>query len=137
MSLNNNINKMENNEMSTKIEDLPVPEIEVKKTSDIKQNPIEEVMQKQETYQEPPKVVQSEKFSLFKLIKKEFNEENLFLLILFVILSISDINIYIRKIPYMSTYFVEESWTFVAFKSFIFLLIFIIGKAYLLPKIQI
>jgi hypothetical protein len=88
---------MENNEMSTKIEDLPIPEIEITKTSNIKQNPIDEDIQKHETYQENQKVIQSEKFSLFKLIKKEFNEENLFLLVLFVILSISDINIYIRN----------------------------------------
>jgi hypothetical protein len=127
---------MENNEMSTKIDDLPIPEIE--NVSDVKTTPTENVIiEKQEIREENPKVLQSEKFSLFKLIKKEFNEENLFLLILFVILSISDINIYIRKIPYMSTYFIEESWTFIAVKSFIFLLIFIIGKAYLLPKIQI
>ena len=119
---------MENNEMSTKIDDLPVPEV-LEKTNEIK-NEVQNIMQ-------VPIINEVEKFSLFQLIKKEINEENLYLLILFLIIGLRDVNSYISKIPYVTTYFQSDSWGFLFVKAFIFLLIFTIGKNYILPKIQI
>lgn len=129
----NTIRIMDETTMSTKIDELPVPNFIKEEKEVIK----EKIIQKEEKKDDKIKIEVSEKFSLFKIIKREINEENLFLLILFFILSISDINKYLSNIPYVGSYFEYESWSFILFKSLIFLLIFIIGKLYLLPKIQI
>lgn len=122
--------------MSTKIEDLPIPQIkeetiEMKYTKDDKQ-----IQKSQETNTKPENNT-PEKKSIITFIKNEINEENLFLLVLFFLMAISDLNKYLMRIPLVGTYFGDESWSFVIFKSFIFLFIFIIGKVYLLPKLQI
>lgn len=124
---------MENNDMSTKIDDLPIPEFNESKKEVLEESQI----QKTNEIKEKPVAPEPEKFSLFKTIKKEINEENLLLFILFFVISISDTNKYIGNIPYIGSYYGEESWSFIAFKSILFLLIFIFIKSYFLPQIQI
>lgn len=116
---------MENNEMSTKIDDLPLPQIE------------EQINEFKNDTSEVPEIKESEKFSLFDMIKKEINEENLYLLTLFLIIGLHNTSTYVSKIPYVTTYFDQDSWGFIGIKAFMFLLIFIIGKNYILPKIKI
>jgi len=123
---------MEEIEMSTRIDDLP-GSIPNKMEEETKRNIINQEIEKTEKLS----IEIPEKVSIFNFIKREINEENLFLLILFFILSISDTNKYIGKIPYIGMYYGEESWTFTIIKSIIFLSLFIIGKLYILPKIQI
>lgn len=122
--------------MSTKIDDLPVPMLEETKTETIteKQKPI--IINEEK---EKPKEIHvtEKKFSLFNLVKKEINEENLFLLILFFILSLNNTNRYFSNLPYIGSVFEESSFSFLALKSFIFLIVFIFVKSYFLPKIQI
>lgn len=127
---------MENNDMSTKIDDLPIPDFNEPKREVVKE-PVRQQIQKTNEIVEKSTTLETEKFSVLKAIKREINEENLFLLVLFLILSISDTNKYISSIPYIGSYYGEESWSFIVFKSVLFLLVFIIGKTYLLPKIQI
>ena len=121
--------------MSTKIDDLPIPNFEEK----VQDKP-EQVIQQKSIINENNIIKSSkpiEKVSLFKTITNEINEENVFLLVLFFLISISDINKYFVNIPFIGNYFEYESWSFILFKSVLFLIIFIIGKMYLLPKIAI
>jgi hypothetical protein len=126
---------MEETIMSTKIDDLPIPNFEEK----VQDKP-EQVIQQKSIINENNIIKSSkpiEKVSLFKTITNEINEENVFLLVLFFLISISDINKYFVNIPFIGNYFEYESWSFILFKSVLFLIIFIIGKMYLLPKIAI
>jgi hypothetical protein len=135
---------MDEIEMSTKIDDLPgskeikyddlestIPVIPNEKT----ESKILKLEQKDIENQKETNIIVKQ--SLFATIKNEINEENLFLLILFFIISISDINKYLNKIPFVGGNFGEESWSFILIKSIVFLIVFIIGKLYVLPKIQI
>lgn len=121
--------------MSTKIDDLPIPNFE----ENVEEN-VEQIIQQKPIVNENNIIKsskQNQKISIFKTITNEINEENVFLLVLFFLISISDINKYFVNIPFLGNYFEYESWSFILFKSVLFLIIFIIGKMYLLPKIAI
>jgi hypothetical protein len=128
----------EETNMSTKIDDLPIPDIdkEIDNQNDNKNEKIE-LFENDKTDTIIKSSKQYQKISIFKTITNEINEENVFLLVLFFLISISDINKYFVNIPFLGNYFEYESWTFILFKSVFFLIVFIIGKMFLLPKIAI
>lgn len=124
-----------NEKMSTKIDDLPIVIVQEEK----KQEPVSEKLNESTEIKYEIKKKDEplqQKFSLFNTIKKEVNEENLLLFALFFILNTIDINQYIAAIPFLSQY-ILSSWNFILIKSLIFLLLYILLKNFLLPKIQI
>ena len=118
--------------MSTRIEDLPkiikTPQETTMLTDQVKKEIKNENLETKE---------QEKDNSILSFFKNEISEENLLLLILFFIASISIFDVYISHIPFLNSYIEYGSWAYTLVKSVVLLILFIVGKKYILPKFQI
>jgi hypothetical protein len=131
--------------MSTKIEDLP---------SEVQSNISElegEIMQREQNYnyvdpnQSNIKVdikkkvrftgVDSEEETFWNKLRSEINEENALLLLVLLLSSSSSVDNYVSNIPYLGGYYSNGNSS--VFKALFLLVVFILLKVFLLPKLSI
>lgn len=128
--------------MSTNIDDLPEPideiEMELEEFEQIPSNTPTPtpILTPSSIKMDIKKVNNNKDEGIFDLIKSEVNEQNLLILILFLIASISFFDEYIKKLL-ISLSFNTNSLTLAIVKSILLLLLFILAKYLLLPYIKV
>jgi hypothetical protein len=134
--------------MATRIDDLPGSEIE--RSVEIERPRVDYDTEREYEEQRPsPKRVkfeqtmdtyeeQSEEQSIFGKIKNEISEENVVLLLLFFLANMPEATRFLENIPYLSEYMSSES-SIVGnlIKAALFLLVFILIKWFVLPKLNV
>jgi hypothetical protein len=153
--------------MSTNIADLPGPAPEdnednisqeafedVQERRRMEQPPLrpqqhqQQPIQKEVLYEQPSKIKmdikkinktksQVKESSMFDIIKKEVNEENLLILIVLYIASTSLIDEYARKLLSLMSFNTFNSFTVHVVKALGLFILFIMAKYFLLPYIKI
>jgi hypothetical protein len=126
--------------MSTRIADLPGSE------NVINNRPLQEQEQKPEQEQEHnnhtnitadiKRVEQTKKTGLIDIVKDEISEENITIAIFLFLATQPYLTQYIYNIPVIGTYATSDLMTSVI-KTIILLIVYIIFKIYLLPKIKL
>lgn len=74
--------------------------------------------------------------SIFSFFKNLLSEENVLLLILFLLSSQTDFDRYPRSIPYIGSY-IENPLIFTTIKCLVLVLCFVLTKKFVLPKIKL
>ncbi len=115
--------------MSTKIEDLPGHTEERRSEIEEVQAVISKVPIQPQKDEEP--------LSLFQRFKNEISEENTLLLVLLVLSALPYTTTQLQRIPFISQYATSSSTLAAVIKASILLVIFIISKMYLLPKLKL
>lgn len=130
--------------MSSKIDDLPnsnvLPpdiqtELEDLQKMDTKSN-IKANIKKVSFQEESQTQSHTKSKGFFEYIQSEINEENVLLIVIFIIASLPYMNNYINKIPFIGEYATTDLLTAVL-KSFILFVIYIICKFFILPKLKL
>jgi hypothetical protein len=75
--------------------------------------------------------------SFLSIMKSEINEENLLLLVLLVMICRPELDGYMRMVPVIGSYFANSSLLLIIAKSILILMLFILTKHYILPKIRV
>lgn len=75
--------------------------------------------------------------SFLSIVKSEINEENLLLLVLLIIICRPELDLYMTMIPMMGSYLSNSSLLLLITKSVLILILFILAKHYILPKIKV
>ena len=73
---------------------------------------------------------------ILSLIKEEINEENLLLLIIMVFSSRNDFDGYIRGLPFIGSYSTNNDFITLIVRCLVLLIVYIVIKEYVLPKVR-
>lgn len=74
--------------------------------------------------------------SITAFLRSQFTEENVMLLIVLILASRSELDRYLRLVPYVNTY-MEADFLLQIFKAVFLLLVFLVVRHYVLPNIRI
>lgn len=148
--------------MSTKIDDLPGPiPDDVKNDINALQGQLKNNLQLQQVQQQPKQQIPEQNLQidnsntnitlaiqkkstpekenasgLFSIIKNEINEDNLLLCIVIFMGTYPPLTNYVRKIPFLGNYASGDIMSGLI-KTFVLIILYIIAKVYILPRIRI
>lgn len=123
--------------MSTNIDDLPGPQPQIEleiQEEDTQSNPPKHVSFKDDVEYIEPK---QNNFDLKTFVFKQFNEENLLLLVILFLAFLPQIDRYFYNLPLLGDYTYGNSIFSMLLKATILLLIFILLKEFLLPHFKL
>jgi len=76
--------------------------------------------------------------NFFTFIKDEINEENLLLFVILILSSRNDLDPFIKIIPFIKSYVSEQqSLSLILIRCFILLVIYLVLRQYVIPKIKL
>jgi hypothetical protein len=70
-------------------------------------------------------------------IKDEINEDNLLLLVILIMASRNDIDPFIKMIPFINSYITDSSFTLIITRCLLLLIIYLVLRQYIIPKIKL
>ena len=70
-------------------------------------------------------------------VKNQISEDNLLLLVVLILSSRSDFDIYLRSLPMVGNYVNNSEWLSIIVRCVILLIIYLVTRQYILPKIKV
>lgn len=70
-------------------------------------------------------------------VKNQISEDNLLLLVVLILSSRSDFDIYLRGLPMVGNYVNNSEWLSIIVRCVILLIIYLVTRQYILPKIKV
>lgn len=114
----------------------PMPSPEIYKEEQLNSN-VHMNIKKRVKFQDDIEDTDDDNVDLMSFIKNQISEENLLLLIVLVLSSRSDLDVYLKNIPMIGVYASSSDFVSTIVRCIILLIAYLLIRQYILPKIKV